>query len=338
MKFFRLLVFVLVLVAAHSAEAQLTKEAKAFFRKAEDTLRQHSTKMVMAREASERFIADSAFIKTLVRTLKTPYSFNYSFDSLKSISKLYAADSSFRIFTWQFMRDESYYRQRGAIQMRTADGSLKLFPLIDMSDFTDNPVDSLRSNLNWIGAIYYGIVTKTFNNKKYYTLLGYDENNFRSTRKWIEVLSFDDNGKPQFGGRYFVYPNDGIKPPQPAFRFLLEYKKDGGARINYDAELDMIIFDHLISESKDPGKKFTLIPDGDHEGFRWKDGKWVYVAKVFDYKLQDGQFPMEAPLKDGSGKTNEAKLIEQSEKNMKGNQKPEPKKPPVKKPQPQEEY
>ncbi len=334
MKFVRFFFCAVVLVTSVSGNAQLTKEAKAFFRKAEDTLKQHSTKMVMAREASERFIADSAFIRTLVRTLKTPYSFNYSFDSLKSISRLYSADSNFRIFTWQFMRDESYYRQRGAIQMRTADGSLKLFPLIDMSDFTENPVDSLRTNLNWIGAIYYGMVTKTFNNKKYYTLLGYDENNFSSTRKWIEVLTFDEKGQPQFGGRYFVYPNDGIKPPQPAFRFLLEYKKDGGARINYDPEMDMIIFDHLISESKDPSKKFSLIPDGDHEGFKWKDGKWVYVEKVFDYKLQDGQFPMEAPVKDGSGRTNEAKLIEQSEKNMRNSGK----KPPAKKPQPQEEY
>ncbi len=338
MKFIRLLCLAVLLMSVLPVDAQLTKEARAFLKKAEDTLKYQSTSMVFAREASERFLADSAFIRTFVRTLKTPYSFNYSFDSLKSISKLYSADSAFRIFTWQFMRDESYYRQRGAIQMRTADGSLKLFPLIDMSDFTENPVDSLRSNLNWIGAIYYGIVTKTYNNKKYYTLLGYDENNFRSTRKWIEVLTFDEKGQPQFGGRYFSYPNDGIKAPQPAFRFLLEYKKDGGARINYDPEMDMIIFDHLISESKDPSKKFTLIPDGDHEGFRWKDGKWIYVAKVFDYKLQDGQFPMEAPLKDGSGRSNEAKLIEQSEKNMKGNQKTESKKPPVKKPQPQEEY
>lgn len=220
--------------------------------------------------------------------------------------------------------------------MRTADGSLKLFPLIDMSEFSENPVDSLRTNFNWVGAIYYGIVTKTYNNKKYYTLLGYDENNFRSTRKWIEVLSFDDKGQPEFGGRYFVYPQDGIKPAQPAFRFLLEYKKDAGARINYDPELDMIIFDHLISEAKDPSKKFTLIPDGDHEGFKWKDGKWMYVEKVFNFTLQDGQFPMEVPLKDASGKTNEAKLIEQSEKNMKGQQKKEQKKPPFKQPEPEE--
>jgi hypothetical protein len=323
-----------------AASAQLSKEAKAQLRKAEDSLKHHSNKMVNATRAVDRFVADSSFIRTLVRTLKTPYSFDYAFDSLKSVSRIYSQDSAFRIFTWQFMRDETYFRQRGAIQMRTADGSLKLFPLIDMSEFTENPVDSLRTNFNWVGAIYYNIVTKTHNNKKYYTLLGYDENNFRSTRKWMEVLTFNEQGQPQFGGRYFSYPQDGIKAAQPAFRFLLEYKKDGGARINYDPELDLIVFDHLISETKDITKKYTLIPDGDFEGFRWKDGQWIYVEKIFDFKLRDGQFPTENMIRDASGKIDEAKLIEQSKKNMEksNQQKPAPKKPEKKPVLEQEEY
>lgn len=330
----------LAIAAATPADAQLSAESRTRLKKAEDTLKQHSRRMIFGDKASERFVADSAFIRTLVRTLKTPHSFNYPFDSLQTVSRLYAQDSSFRIFTWQFMKDETYYRQRGAIQMRTADGSLKLFPLIDMSEFTMAPADSVRTNFNWIGAIYYGIITKTNNNKKYYTLLGYDDNNFRSTRKWIEVLSFNEQGQPQFGGRFFSYPDDELKPKQPAYRFLLEYKKDGRARINYDPEMDLIVFDHLISESKDPSKKYTLIPDGDQEGFKWKDGKWVYVEKVYNFALQDGQFPMEAPIKDASGKSNEAKLIEQSKKNMQQGQqqKPPQKKPPVKKPEYQEEY
>jgi hypothetical protein len=317
MKAIKSLVVAVVVLVSFSSQTQLTKETRTFLKRSEDSLKVYANKMIFDREASARFMADSIFIRSLVRTLKTPYSFYYPFDSLKTVSRVYAQDSSFRIITWQFMRDETYYRQRGAIQMRTADGSLKLFPLIDMSDFTDNPVDSVRANTNWIGAIYYGMVMKTFNNKKYYTLFGYDENNFRSTRKWLEVLTFNERNEPQFGGRYFVYPSDEIKAPQPAFRFLLEYKKDGAARIGYDPEMDMIVFDHLVSESKDPTKKYTLVPDGDHEGFKWKDGKWVYIEKVFNTKLRDGQFPMEAPLKDESGKSNEAKLLEQSQKNMK---------------------
>ena len=94
----------------------------------EDTLAIYSHDMIFATDASARFNADSAFIKTFVRGLKTEHSFSYPFDSLKSVSKIYAPDSSFRIFSWQIERDESYFRQFGAIQLNTKDGSLKLFP------------------------------------------------------------------------------------------------------------------------------------------------------------------------------------------------------------------
>src|ERR1700754_4453805 len=146
----------------------------------EENMRNYANDIVNAPEAADRAIADSFFTRALVQALKVPYSFSYGFDSLKTISRLYAPDSSFRIFTWQVMKDFSYYRQKGAIQYHTKDGSLKLIPLYDNSPFTDNPVDSVRGNDQWIGAVYYNIIEKTYNNKKYYTLLGYDENDERS--------------------------------------------------------------------------------------------------------------------------------------------------------------
>ena len=169
----------------------------------EDTLAIYSNQMIFAQDASSRFYADSIFIKTLVRALKISNSFSYPFDSVKTISKIYPPDSSFRIFTWQIERDESYFRQYGAIQMHTKDGSLKFFPLIDASDYTANPTDSVRTNTNWIGAIYYGIVAKEYKSKKYYTLFGFDDNEFISTKKWLEVLTFNENNEPVFGGHFF---------------------------------------------------------------------------------------------------------------------------------------
>ncbi|MEO8174589.1 MAG: hypothetical protein ABI581_15955, partial [Sediminibacterium sp.] len=246
----------------------------------EENMKQYADAIINASEASDRGIADSIFTRSLVQALKLPNSFSYPFDSLRTISHLYAPDSSFRIFTWQVMKDFTYYHQKGAIQFRTNDGSLKLIPLHDNSAFTENPYDSIRTNQQWIGAVYYNIVQKTFNNKNYYTLFGYDENDARSTRKWMEVLTFDGDNHPIFGGRYFTYPNDDTKPPQPAYRFCVEFKKDANARLNYDPELDMVTFAHLTSETGEPASHHTLIPSGTFEGFRWVSGKWVYVAVV----------------------------------------------------------
>lgn len=246
----------------------------------EDNMRSYANDIVNAPETADRAIADSFFTRSLVQALKVPYSFSYPFDSLETISRLYAPDSSFRIITWQIMKDYSYYRQKGAIQYHTKDGSLKLVPLYDNSAFTDNPVDSVRNNREWIGAVYYNIVQKTFNNKNYYTLIGYDENDARSTKKWVEVLTFDEKNQPLFGGRFFNYPNDDIKPPQPAYRFCLEFKKDANGKLNYDPELDMITFAHLVSETGENSAKHTLVPYGSFEGFKWLNGQWKYVPVV----------------------------------------------------------
>ena len=268
----------------------------------EDTLKKFGFNIVNSEDPVERLRNDSNFTRTMVRALRIAYSFDYPFDSLITISKLVAPDSSFKIFTWQLMKDESYTRQKGFIQMKTKDGSLKLFPLRDVSEFTEEPTDTIANHGGWIGSVYYKMITKEHNGKKYYTLLGYDENNQKTTRKWIDILSFDQNNEPVFGlNNGFSFAEDSL-PKNPQIRFLLEYKKDGRARVQFDEEMDMILYDHLISESNEPKKKYTLIPDGDYEGFVWKNGQWLHINKVFTQKLEDGQAPVPLPANKSESK------------------------------------
>lgn len=289
----------------------------AIFRQQEDSLKKYSFDIVNAANAESRFRADSQFIRSLVRTLKLPYSFAYPFDSLQTISRLYAPDSSFRIFTWQFKKDDMMYLQEGAIQINEPDGSLKLFPLFDASMFTANPLDSIRTRRNWIGAIYYRIILKTYEGKKYYTLLGFDDYSETSNKKWMEVLTFSQEGQPLFGGPYFSFQDDSVHKPVQ-YRFNIEYKKEAGTRFNYDPQMDMVVYDHLIPENNEPQKKDTYVPDGDFEAFQWKNGRWVHVEKeLFTVKLKDGEFPQDAKLLDNQGNANEQQLQAQSEKNIK---------------------
>ncbi len=274
-----------------------SKQDIALIRSKEDSLKLIGPKIVMAREAAERFRSDSLFTRILVRALRQPYSFSYPFDSLQNISKLYSPDSSFRIFTWQVVKDESMARRHGAIQMKTKDGSLKLFPLIDKTTLIDSPKDTVTSNESWIGAIYYKVIKTEHAGKPFYTLLGYDEHGMSSTMKRIEVLHFDNTGKPIFGGAFFSFREDTTKKKDQA-RFWIEYKKDGNARLQFDDEMNMILYDHLIPENGEADKRFTYIPDGDYEGFKWKDGQWVHIDKVFTFKLKDGEAPAPMPMLD----------------------------------------
>ncbi|MEI9810774.1 MAG: hypothetical protein WDO16_24480 [Bacteroidota bacterium] len=287
----------------------------------EDTLKAYTKYMITDSATKTRMIADSFVTRILVRALKIKNSFYYPFESVLGMSKLYAPDSSFRIFTWNLAFDDYYSRQKGAIQLATKDGSLKLIPLTDNSEFTENADDSVRNRTNWIGAVYYNIIQTRYNGKNYYTLFGIDYNSVMSTKKWAEVLTFNAKNEPVFGGAFFSYDQDSVKQ-KTRYRFSLEYKKDARVMLNYIPDLDVILVDHLISETDEPDNKWTYVPDGDNEAFKWENGKWMHVDKAFDYKVDMsdadaylGKPPMGDPILDQKGNRNEKKLDEKSNKN-----------------------
>jgi len=282
--------------------------------KKEDSLQHLAANIILDSLTGERIRSDSMFTKTLIRALQIKNSFYYPFDSVHGVAKLYAPDSTFRIFTWNLQFDDYWCLQRGAIQVRTNDGSLKLIGLHDASSFTTNADDSVRNKNNWIGAVYYDIVKTNYNGKNYYTLFGFDNNSVMSNKKWIEVLTFDQNNEPVFGGQYFNFEKDSAKR-NPQYRFSLEYKKEARAILKYDPDNKLIIVDHLISETDEPENKWSYVPDGDYEAFKWENGTWLHIEKLYNFKLKEGEAPVGDPLLDVKGNFNEKKLEEKSEQN-----------------------
>jgi hypothetical protein len=311
---------VILLLISGIAESQgITSADRKKLRAKEDSLSNYARFLITDTLTEDRMYSDSVFTRTLVRALQVKNSFYYPFDSVFGISKLYAPDSSFRIFTWTLEYDDFYNRQRGAIQFPTKDGSLKLVSLRDYSEFTDKPEDSIRTRHNWIGAVYYNIVKTVHNGKNYYTLFGYDNNNVRSAKKWIEVLSFNEKKEPIFGGPFFTFAD--TKQPTK-YRVSLEYKREARVLMDYIPDLGLILMDHLISETDEQEFRFTFVPDGDNEAFKWEAGKWVHVDKAFDFKVDMtgadpllGRPPVGDPLLDRKGNVNEQKLEEKSKKN-----------------------
>jgi hypothetical protein len=258
----------------------------------QDSLHYLSDMILRGKDEQARQEANDRFIPKLVQALKTPYSFNFRFDSLTTVSIQYPQDSSFRIFSWGLELETTFYHHYGAIQMKTDDGKLKLFPLFDNSDYM-NP-DTIANNKSWYGCLYYKIIQRHYFNAEFYTLFGWDANNIRSQKKLIDVLMFKD-GQPIFGGPFFSFMEDSTPKPTRN-RFILEYKKDATISLSYNAEMDMIVYDHLISETNQKSKPSTFVPDLDYEGFKWKAGKWMHIDKVFHDALPLGKFPVQQPL------------------------------------------
>ena len=205
-------VIVLLISSIEGSSQLITKADKKILAIKEDSLQQIARFMITDTLEVGRLLAYKDFVPTFIRALQVKNSFYYPFDSVLGISKLYAPDSSFRIFTWYVEIDDYSGWQRGFIQMRTPDGSLKGFRLLDKSSWTDNVYTAVCRDTSWIGAVYYNIIKTQHQGKNYYTLLGIDHEGLRSKKKWIDVLTFDDKKRPVFGGGFSFKEDSVIKP------------------------------------------------------------------------------------------------------------------------------
>lgn len=237
------------------------------------------------------------FIPRFVAILKEKNSFLYPFDELQSVVKVYAPDNSFRIFTWQLKEPLGTHKYYGALQMNNED--LKMFPLFDYSDtMTVHPQDILTFD-NWYGAIYYNCLQEEINGKSYFTLFGYDEADFVSNRKVMEILSFDEKGTPVFGAP-IISLTDSNNITTVKNRLFVEYNQKASVKLNFDPELNQIILDHVVAPSTaEEGAWFTYVPDGTYEGFEWKNNRWTWIEKMFHFSigLPDSP-PMPKPILD----------------------------------------
>ena len=255
------------LLAQHSSDNGTEKKLRAY----QDTLERLGKKIINSDEELERKNANYTFIKTLTSALKTPGSFNFKFDSVKSFTVLRSPDNKFRIISWHVMNQDGSYRFYGTIQMNT-DGPLLMYPLADYSPFFKNPQDTVTDNTKWYGAQYYDIIPM-YDSNPYYILLGWKGNNVKSTKKVIEVLSFKNN-KPVFGMGVF----DNSKGNK---RIIFEYTRQASMLLKYLPDQHLIVFDHLAPP--DPHLKDqheTYGPDLSYDGYKLKDGRWKLVENL----------------------------------------------------------
>lgn len=266
----------------------------------EDTLALLSKTFTFDSSLAKRQEACYAFIPAFVRALKPDNSFYYLFDSLETVSKIYAPDSSFRIFTWQLVLPKGRFRYFGVIQMRSV--KMKIYPLHDRSDTMTYHTQKVLSNENWYGCLYYNIITKYVDKRPVYTLFGFEGADYITRRKVVDILSFDEKGHPKFGAPIFFRKQEEdsfrYKRTDTFTRFFIEYKYNAATVFNYNPEMDMIVFDHVAPPTeKAKGATFSYVPDGTYEGFAWNNNRWNWVEKVFTFAINENDNPpIPAPL------------------------------------------
>ncbi len=254
----------LILLTGFSANAQQNPNLIAL----QDSLNKISIRVLSAQSDEQKFNENGIFVKTLVEALKTPYSFKFSFDSLKTVSIVKSPDNAFRLLTWYLQLAQGTYRFFGAIQINTPTGALNLIPLIDQTENLTDP-NIITGNKNWFGAKYYEIIPVTSSARlPYYILLGWKGNNERTSKRVIEILSLD-KGEANFGAPVF----DG-KDLNGKNRLIFEYNKQNAMTLKSDLKAGILVFDHLSPVDPDMLGKFEYYgSDGHVDGFKIIGGR-----------------------------------------------------------------
>jgi hypothetical protein len=210
--------------------------------------------------------------------LSHPSTFDYPFDSLKTVSKILSPDKQVKIYTWIYIsRNEEAYKYYGIIQRKSKKtGEVKLIGLTDVKIPAEDAIQSELKSDSWYGAVYYEILQSKSGKNTFYTLLGWQGNDRFTTRKVIDVLIFDVWNNITFGAPVFLN-QEGKKQ----YRMIFEYSADAVMTLRYDKRKKMIIFDHLSPSTPAAKGQFRYYgPDFTYDGLYFKKGLWRYKANL----------------------------------------------------------
>ena len=269
-------IFFLTLFSILNISVFSQKVSKQLIAEYEDTLKVMAHTIMNGENQAVKTEANNAFISTLQEVLQFERSFNYPFDSLKTISIKTSSDSKIRIYTWLLRKDNGNYQYFGFVHYKNK--SKKRYEIITLNDNSENirrPENEQLDNNNWYGALYYDIIYIKKKGRTYYTLLGWDGNNDISTKKIIDVMYFSGREKIKFGASIFKKGKTTTK------RFIIEYNATSTISVRYEEKEKRIIFDHLMPMRKDlEGLHEYYIPDGTYNAMKYTNGKWEFKNDV----------------------------------------------------------
>jgi len=167
----------------------------------------------------------------------------------------------------------------------------RIIRLTETTDSIFRPDQQTLAANKWIGCLYYSITPKKRgkDGKDYYALLGLDMNNLKTKKKIIEILSFDENGNPQFGAP-IIELNNWTK-----HRVIFEFAAQQSMYLEYNRLRRRIEMDHLAPPMPYlVGHYEYYEPDQFRDGLKFKRGQWKHlkdIEKPKDTKFKKRSLP-----------------------------------------------
>ena len=202
--------------------------------------------------------------------------FRHKFNNLRFLGQITSPDSLVKIITWNLILETGdnryfcYFIKKGY-----RNSSNSIFKLSGL--YSEKPVrsDTLYSDSNWYGALYYEIRPfKSAGPETCYILLGIDYGNSFVTRKIIDVLTFGPDHNLVFGKKCFT---DGKITRQ---RVVFEYSTKVVMSLRFLNDKS-IVFDHLSSSSPEFRDNHQFWgPDFTFDSYNLENGFWKLNSNV----------------------------------------------------------
>jgi hypothetical protein len=250
--------------------------AQSKFAHSEQLINAQFESLKIASNDSLKLSISHGIMRDLKTNLKKKGSFTYPFNEIVNLGKVTSSDSQLRIFSWNYTLEDGAYRYFALLQKKEG-RKVRLIELHQNLKMEESMVTMLSAN-QWLGALYYQIVTFKYNKKSLYLLLGWDGNKDRTSKKVIESLGFSKTGEVELGLPVINWRGKRLS------RVIFEYSKQVQMKLKYHERLDCIVFDHLSPSKSRYINQFEYYgPDFSYDALELKNGIWNLVEE-FDVK------------------------------------------------------
>ena len=217
----------------------------------------------------EKLEINKEVIAVFSEMLSIDSSFYFPFDSLKYLGKIYSPDRFFRLYSWNVPMGDVTHRYFGYIQYIQPESNQVKVLFLDDSKNSRLSTDLIYAPADWYGALYYDIIKTECSGKKYYTVLGFVFNNYLTSYKIIDVISFEREGI-SIGAE--IFPQGETNK----YRMIHEFSSKVSMMLRYDKELEMIVFDHLSPAQPEYENQFQFYgPDSSYDGLEFRNCVWT---------------------------------------------------------------
>ncbi|MBS0011153.1 MAG: hypothetical protein KFF49_07075 [Bacteroidales bacterium] len=188
------------------------------------------------------------------------------------LGQVTSRDSLVKIFSWNIPLSDGDNLYNCIIYNHKLDN--KTF-IRGKEGLTEIAMDAVFESSDWYGSLYYDMQPLEEGDSMSYILLGFDPDNVYMNSKVVEVLHFDDNGRPVFGKKIFSGENEANT------RLVFRYSPLAIMSLQFSPDRSMIIFDHLAPSSpRFEGQYMYYGPDFSYDALEFIDGKLILVEDI----------------------------------------------------------